>query len=73
MSGGLQLSNVAFVVSKVDSVKIIKKNIRIINHGLEDSAGRLEVKLDGRWNTIRASDDMDVNKVIAKAACRFLG
>lgn len=69
-AGGLQLSNVSFVVSKVDSPAMIKKHVRIINNGKVDTIGRLEVKIDGKWHTIRKSDEIDKNASIAKAACK---
>lgn len=71
---GITMSNVSFVVSKVDTPAMIKKNIRIINSGKVDSVGRVEVKFDGRWHTIRVhNDDIQKNADIAKAACRYLG
>ena len=64
------MSNVSFVVSKVDTSAMIKKHVRIINNGKVDTVGRLEVKMDGRWHTIRKNDEIDKNANIAKAACK---
>mmetsp|Transcript_43363 Transcript_43363/g.36327 ORF Transcript_43363/g.36327 Transcript_43363/m.36327 type:complete len:84 (+) Transcript_43363:1263-1514(+) len=70
-AGGIAMSNVSFVVSKVDSPQMINRNVRIINNGQLDSVGRVEVKLDGKWNTVKAVED-DLNNMnnIAKASCR---
>lgn len=68
------MSNISFVVSKVDSPAMIRKNVRIINGGKVDSVGRLEVKLEGKWHIIRVhNEDIQKNAAVAKAACRYLG
>lgn len=53
MGSGGEESNVAFLVGKVDTPQMVQKRIRIIGDGYVDSAGRLEVKVDELWTTVK--------------------
>jgi len=64
-------------VAKVDSTRFIQHNIRIIRDGSVGVNGRLEVKLSGKWQTVRSVEDVtpesNPNNTIANAACKYLG
>jgi hypothetical protein len=68
---------VAFAVAKVDSPKFVNVNIRIIKDGNIGVKGRLEIKLNGKWNTVYAADvsspESNPNNTIANSACKYLG
>lgn len=68
------VSTVSFTVGKVDSTKFIQSNIRIIRDGSISVNGRLEIKLSGKWQTVRIYDEFtpeaNPNNTIANAACK---
>jgi len=54
LNAGDDKSNVSFVIAKVDTPNMTGKRIRLINsNGEVDSRGRLEVKVDRMWSTVR--------------------
>jgi hypothetical protein len=54
VSNGDNKSNVAFVIAKVDTPMMTGKRIRLIkSNGDIDSKGRLEVKIDRMWSTVK--------------------
>lgn len=69
--GGDDKSNVSFCVAKVDSPMMTGKRSRIINsQGNIDSKGRLEIKINRLWVTIKKGDGQEK---IARAACKNNG
>jgi hypothetical protein len=70
MSKGDDKSNVSFVVSKVDTPNMTGKRIRLINsNGEIDSKGRLEIKVDRMWSTVRKGTAAITDNV-AYSACK---
>jgi len=70
MSRGDDKSNVSFVVSKVDTPNMTGKRIRLINNNGEiDSKGRLEIKVDRMWSTVRKGSAAIMDNV-AYSACK---
>ena len=64
-------SNKSYVVSKVDNIDLIEKDIRILNEkGDISNEGRLEVRLNGIWGTICRLRN---NENSAKRICIDLG
>lgn len=59
MANGVTLTDgkssmpVSFVVAKVDNPSMTSKRIRIINHDKIDVEGRLEIKIESVWTTIK--------------------
>jgi len=54
LSAGDDKSNVSFVIAKVDTPSMSGRKIRLLNgNGEVDSKGRLEVKVDRMWATVK--------------------
>jgi len=67
-------ANVSFVVAKVDNPSMTEKRIRLINdQGEIDSRGRMEVKIDRIWSTIKRGDKPNIMDNVAYSACKYLG
>jgi len=63
-------SNVSFVIAKVDTPSMTGKRIRLINsNGEVDSKGRLEVKVDRLWSTVKKGNASIMDNV-AYSACK---
>jgi len=43
----------AFVIAKVDNTSMTKKRVRLINGDKIDVMGRLEIKIESTWTTIK--------------------
>ena len=66
-----QITKKSYVLTKVDNIDIVEKDIRIVNNKGELSyEGRLEMRYEGIWGTI-CSRDNDRNS--AKVICRDIG
>lgn len=66
-------SNVSFVMAKVDTPNMTGKRIRLINsNGEIDSKGRLEVKVDRMWSTVKKGQPKIMDNV-AYSACKYMG
>jgi hypothetical protein len=64
-------SNKSYVLSKVDNIDLVEKDIRILDDkGNNSNAGRLEVRLNGRWGTICRLRN---NEESSKRICLDLG
>jgi len=64
-------SNKSYVVSKVDNIDLIEKDIRIVDgKGNLSNKGRLEVRLNGKWGTICTLRNNDES---ARRICKDLG
>jgi len=73
LAAGDDKSNVSFVVAKVDTPMMTGKRIRLINqNGDIDSKGRLEVKVDRMWATVKKGSAAIMDNV-AYSACKYLG
>lgn len=73
LSPGDDKSNVAFVIAKVDTPMMTGKRIRLINtNGEIDSKGRMEIKVDRMWATVRKGKASIMDNV-AYSACKYLG
>lgn len=78
LEGGGEDSNVSFLVGKVDTPAMTSKRIRIIGEGYVDSAGRLEIKIDRAWTSVKKVklpdgspiSDVTVMDNVANSACK---
>ncbi len=66
-----QKAKKSFVLARVDSVDLVEKDMRILNHkGDLSHQGRLEMRYEGVWGTICSLGN---NRKSAKVICRDLG
>lgn len=64
-------ANKSYVVSKVDNVDLVEKDIRIVDaKGNLSNIGRLEVRLNGKWGTVC---NLRNNDESARRICKDLG
>ena len=64
-------SNKSYVVSKVDNVDLVEKDIRILDaKGNLSNTGRLEFRLNGKWGTVCTLRN---NEESARRICKDLG
>jgi hypothetical protein len=60
----------SYVLSKVDNIDLVDKDIRILNHkGEFTNLGRVEIRINGRWGTICANQN---DQLSAKLICKEL-
>jgi len=63
--------NVSFIISKVDGPLFTTSKIRLINdEGSIDSRGRLEIKIDRLWTTVKRGNNQTINDNVAYNACK---
>lgn len=64
-------SNKSYVISKVDNIDLVEKDIRILDDKAESThTGRLEIRLNGKWGTICRLRNNDES---ARRICLDLG
>jgi len=74
VTGGNGKSNVSFTIDKVDNPSMTSKKIRIVDDtGALNSKGRLEVKVDRMWSTVKLGDKPNIMDNVAASACQYLG
>jgi ribosome-associated protein YbcJ (S4-like RNA binding protein) len=51
--GGSSKQAFAFVTAKVDNTSMTLKRVRLVNGDKIDVVGRLEIKIESKWTTVK--------------------
>lgn len=71
----------AFVTAKVDNTSMTSKRIRIVNKDKIDVMGRLEIKIESVWTTVKEitqapyapESPSSMMAKLAASACKYMG